>query len=251
MKKLFLTIRSLAFYIGYILVTIIWGTISCLVIWPFPYNVRFKFIIGVWTRSVLLLLKVFCRVSVDVRGLENIPAGPFLAFSKHESPMETYFLQSLLAPITTVIKRELVWIPFFGWAFGLVKPILIDRSRKVKALRSFLAQGKDRLENGISVLIFPEGSRTQPGELSKFQSGAAALAKSTGVPILPVFHNSGSCWPRGHLSKQPGIVKVVIGKPIFSHQPEYAKINETVRNWMKEQAELDIFQKDKRHKKTF
>ncbi|MGA0844872.1 MAG: lysophospholipid acyltransferase family protein, partial [Arenicellales bacterium] len=132
-------IRAATFYVGYALITIIWGSLGVLFGWILPFRARFAFIIGGWTRICLFWLRLCCGISAQISGLENLPKKPCIVLSRHESTWETLFLQTLLAPQATLIKRELLWIPFFGWAFRLLKPIAIDRSDGRKALRQLVS----------------------------------------------------------------------------------------------------------------
>lgn len=224
--------RTLAFFVGYVISTLVWGSLSVLVGWMLPYHVRFYFIIVIWTRIILLWLGFTCNVRINVEGLELIPAGGCVVLCKHESTLETLFLQDLFAPVTTVIKRELLFIPFFGWAYALLRPIAIDRKKRTFALEEVMRQGKKRLADGINVALFPEGSRTEGGHLGVFQRGAAALAIAANVPVVPVCHNSGQCWRAHQFLKQPGQVTFVIGQPIAVAGKKPSEVSDEARNWM-------------------
>ena len=171
-----MALRSVLFYLGYSILTLVWGSLSVLVGWVLPHRARFFFIIGIWTRLCLWWLRVTCGIRHQVTGRENIPDEPCVVLVRHESTWETLFLQTLLAPQATIIKRELVWIPFFGWAFALNRPIAIDRSNPRGALRRLIRVGKTRLEEGVWVVLFPEGTRMPAGEIGKFQVGGGTLA---------------------------------------------------------------------------
>ena len=133
---------------------------------------------------------------------------------RHESTWETLFLQTLLAPQATLIKRELLWIPFFGWAYALLKPISINRKSPRAALKHLITEGTMRLEQGIWVVMFPEGTRMAPGHLGRFQGGGAALASASKTPILVIGHNAGKHWPAHQFLKQPGTITVRIAEPL-------------------------------------
>ena len=208
------TLRSLLFYGGYAAVTIFWGTLGTLVGWLIPYRARFQFIIGCWTRFCLWWLKITCGITHRVQGLENLPIEPCIILSRHESTWETLFLQTLFAPQATLIKRELLWIPFFGWAFRTLKPIAIDRKEPRAALRQLIREGSERLDAGVWVVLFPEGTRMPRGKLGRFQPGGAALAAATGAPIVLVGHNAGTCWPAHTLQKTSGMIQVLISEPL-------------------------------------
>ena len=209
-----LTVRAAAFYAGYTLVTIVWGTLGTVFGWLVPYRLRFRLIIGCWTWLCLKWLQVTCGIRHRVVGLERVPERPCIVLCRHESTWETLFLQQLFAPQATLIKRELLRIPFFGWAFRTLRPIAIDRRAQRKALRTLIEQGRARLQDCIWVALFPEGTRMPPGQLGRFQPGGAALAAATGAPIVVVVHNAGSFWPAHQFHKYPGEITVIIGEPI-------------------------------------
>ncbi len=218
-------IRAVAFYLGYIVVTILWGSLSVLVAWIFPYRFRFHFVIGCWTRMVLFWLRLCCGIRVEVTGRENIPQEPCIVFVKHESTWETLFIQTLFAPQATIVKRELLHIPFFGWAFRLLRPIAIDRADPRGALRTLINEGKSRLDQGIWVVLFPEGTRVPLGESRNFQIGGAALAESSARPVLVVAHNAGQFWPAHQLGKQAGTIVVKVCEPIDTSGIKRKEIN--------------------------
>jgi len=207
-------LRSWVFYLGYSVATIFWGALGTAFGWLLPFRARFQFIVVCWTRFCLWWLKVTCGVNHRVRGLENLPQEPCIVLCRHESTWETLFLQTLFAPQATLIKRELLWIPFFGWAFSTLHPIAIDRSEPRSALRQLIREGEERLNSGIWVVMFPEGTRMPRGKLGRFQPGGAALAAATGYPIVLVGHNAGSHWPAHATRKVPGEIQVLISRPL-------------------------------------
>jgi len=219
------TFRALAFYAGYIALTVCWGSLSVLIAWVFPFRFRFQFIIGCWTRMVLFWLRVCCGVRAEIEGREHIPSTPCIVFVKHESTWETLFIQTLFSPQATIVKRELLNIPFFGWAFRLLRPIAIDRSDARGALKTLINQGAARLDQGIWVVLFPEGTRVPINEKRSFQIGGAALAEATGRPVLVVAHNSGEYWPAHALIKRPGTIRVVVSPAIQTEGLKRRDIN--------------------------
>jgi 1-acyl-sn-glycerol-3-phosphate acyltransferase len=227
-----LHVRSILFYIGYVIATVFWGTLSCLVAWILPFRGRFVFVIVYWTRIVLWWLRVTCGITHRISGAEHIPARAGVALSKHQSTWETLFLQSLFVPQTTVLKRELLHIPFFGWAFRLLKPIAIDRGNRSNAYKQLLSKGKERLAEGAWVVLFPEGTRIPPGKTGTFQRGGAALAVATECPLLVVAHNAGLFWPPRRLVKQPGIIDVVISPLIETRGRSADEVNREARAWL-------------------
>ena len=220
------------FYAGYVLFTVFWGTLSVVVGWTMPRRRRFEFIIGIWTRGVLGWLRLTCGVGVKVEGLQHIPRQACVVFAHHESTWETLFLQSLFRPQATLIKRELLWIPFFGWAFALNRPIAIDRGSPRRALRKLIDTGRSRLAEGVSVVLFPEGTRMPPGEVGSFQPGGAALAIAAEAPVVVVAHNAGRHWPAHRLRKTPGVIRVRIGPPVATAGRKTKAVSDEARALM-------------------
>ncbi|TDO97190.1 lysophospholipid acyltransferase family protein [Marinomonas balearica] len=191
-------------------------------------------VLNVHNHILLYLFRVICGVRVEIEGLENLPKGrPVVLVSNHQSEWETYLLQVLTTPISTVLKKELLSIPFFGWGLRMVQPIAIDRSKKAGALKQILKQGKERIASGRSVLIFPEGTRAKPGQEKPFNKGAAMLAASAKAPILPMVHNAGHVWPSRTWKRYSGEIKVSIGKVIESEGKSTSEIHEEMETWMR------------------
>lgn len=226
------SVRAVLFYVGYSAATIVWGSLSVLVAWALPFRTRFHFVIVCWTTFVLFWLRVCCGITHHIEGRENIPEAPCIVFVKHESTWETLFIQSLFAPQATLVKRELLRIPFFGWAFSLLKPIAIDRDDARSALRTLIRVGRSRLAAGIWVVLFPEGTRVPVGTTGTFQLGGAALAEASGAPIIVVAHDAGSYWPAHQLAKRPGVIHVKISPPIVPVGRKSREINAIARDWM-------------------
>jgi 1-acyl-sn-glycerol-3-phosphate acyltransferase len=232
MTNALLATRAIAFYLGYVVLTVGWGSLSVLVAWMFPYRFRFLFVIGCWTRMVLFWLRVCCGIRVQIDGRENMPDVPCIVFVKHESTWETLFIQTLFAPQATLVKRELLSIPFFGWAFRLLKPIAIDRSDTRGALRTLINEGGARLDQGIWVVLFPEGTRVALNEQRSFQIGGAALAEATARPVLVIAHNSGDCWPAHQLIKRPGTIRVIVSQAFATNGLKRREINARAESLM-------------------
>ena len=231
MKILFLAIRSLIFYIGYILSVIWFSTTGIIFFSFFPYRIRSAYILC-WNRFTISWAKWTCGLDFEIIGKENLPDTAYIALSKHQSQWETYFLQYYLAPISIILKRELLSVPFFGWGLRLTDPIAIDRSNPKQALKQTLSLGKERLANNISVLIFPEGTRIQPGEVGKYARGGANIAVAAGVPVVPIALNAGEFWPADKFIKFPGKISVSIGKPITSQELTSREITEQAKDWI-------------------
>lgn len=228
-------IRSALFMLLYSLMGIIHGFLSVLIGPLLPFKQRYHFI-NLWTRASLFLLRHLNGVKVELRGRENIPDdGRFVVMSNHQSQFETFFLQVLFAPQATILKRELLWVPFFGWALALLKPIKIDRSKAGSALKQIVEQGKERLDAGIPIVIFPEGTRQSPGEMGEFSVGGAMLASKAGVPILPVAHNAGDCWPARSMLRIPGKIIVSVGPTIATEGRKTREINDETAEWIEKE----------------
>ncbi len=227
-------VRGAVFNMGYALITIVWGTLSLIVGWFLPYRLRFRFIVESWSRLVLAWLRISCGIRHEVEGLEHALSQPCVVLAKHQSSWETFFLQTVFSPQSTVIKRELLRIPFFGWAFRLLKPIAIDRSQKLGAIRQLLREGCARLNAGIWVMLLPEGTRVAQGERVSFYRGGAALAHAQGCPIIVVAHNAGRYWPARHVGKVPGCIRVRISPPISSSGRTVSQLNAEAERWLDE-----------------
>ncbi|WP_240776112.1 lysophospholipid acyltransferase family protein [Nitrincola schmidtii] len=230
-----LKLRALLFAIGFYPITILYA-IPCLLIGPLlPFRARFVFLTGI-NYFYVFWLRVTCGVKTDVEGLENLPKNqPYVALSNHQSEWETLYFQIVFRPQAVVLKKELLKIPFFGWALGLLKPIALDRSQRREAIKQLLRQGSERLSDGIPILIFPQGTRVAVGELGRFNKGGAMLAVKNQVPIVPVVHNAGHCWPGQSFVKYPGTVKLVIGQPVQTEGRTVDDVHTEVEAWMIEQ----------------
>jgi 1-acyl-sn-glycerol-3-phosphate acyltransferase len=228
-----LFIRSLLFWIGLTLSTLIITPVIPF-LYPIPYSLRYRYA-HQWTRFNLWWLQITCGLKYRVDGSENIPAGPCVIMSKHQSAWETMALQKMFPPQVWVMKREIFWIPFFGWAIAAMEPIAIDRASGRKAMSQIIDQGKKTLDSGKWVVIFPEGTRVPPGKKGRYGMGAAILATSSGYPVIPVALNSGEYWRRNDFIKRPGTINVVIGKPIDSTGRDPAELNHEVEEWIETQ----------------
>ena len=198
------------------------------------FKIRWK--IGhVWCAIISWMTKVFCGLTYEVEGLEHIdPHHPAIILSNHQSAWETLALRYLLPPHSVLIKRELLWLPIWGWSLLTLKSIVINRKNQRTALRVILEKGTKYLNEGLWVLIFPEGTRAGAGEVLKFNIGGAMLAHKTGVPVIPVAHNAGVFWPRYSFLKYPGIIKLKIGPPIESKGRKAADINAEAEVWIRQ-----------------
>jgi len=196
------------------------------------FKIRWK--IGyLWCAIIGWLTKIFCGLTFQVEGLEHVNANqPVVYLSNHQSAWETLALRYILPPHSVVIKRELLLFPIWGWSLLTLKSIVINRKNQRSALRALLEQGSRYLNEGLSVLIFPEGTRAGAGEVLKFNLGGALLAHKSGFPIIPIAHNAGSYWPRYSFFKYPGIIKVKIGPLIDTKDRKAADINAEAEDWI-------------------
>lgn len=210
-----LALRITLFYLVLSASAVLWA-IPMLLIGPFlPYRVRFKVVLVWWCRMAIWLTRHMVGIRYEVTGLENIPDQPGVIVANHQSTWETFFLQLVFQPQTQLIKKELLYIPFFGWAFALLKPIAINRSKARSSLQQLNRIGGQRLREGLWVLVFPEGTRVAPGQPIRFSRGGAALACANNAPLVPVAHNAGEFWPRRGWGKRPGTIQVRIGPAIY------------------------------------
>ncbi len=224
--------RSLVFYLGMALSLML---VSLLVVLsaPLPFERRYR-VAQLWSRFVIWWLKKTCQIDCQIEGLEHIPAEPVIVVVKHQSTWETIFLQQFLPPLTWVLKRELLFVPFFGWSMALLQPIAIDRKAGAAALKQVVRQGAERLARGRWVLIFPEGTRTAPGAQRTYAVSGAMLAINSGCPILPVAHNAGEFWPRRGFLKRPGTVELVFGPLLHSEGRKPKALNALVEHWIED-----------------
>jgi len=221
---LFVGIFTSATIVGVLLIT---GMLT-------TFNIRWK--IGyVWCAIISWMTKVFCGLTYEVEGLEHIdPQQPAIIMSNHQSAWETLALRYILPPHSVVIKRELLYFPIWGWSLLTLKSIVINRKNQRASLRALLEQGTRYLNEGLSVLVFPEGTRAGAREVLKFNIGGAMLAHKTGFPVIPVAHNAGDFWPRYSFFKYPGVIKVKIGPPIATKGRKAGDINAEAEAWIKQ-----------------
>jgi len=235
--SLFLYLRATLFYIVFYPVTLVFAAFCLLVGWALPFRPRFK-LFTLMNYFTMLWLYLTCGVRYRVEGRENLPPaseGAYVVVANHSSEWETFFLQTLIRPQSAVLKQELLKIPFFGWALGMLKPIALDRSKRRGALKQLLTQGKERLEEGINVVIFPQGTRVATGKLGKFNKGGAMLAASAQVPVVPLAHNAGLYWPGKSYVKYPGTITVRVGTPVSVADRSVDEIHTDSIGWLEAQ----------------
>lgn len=231
-----LFIRSLIFAILMPTITIIQSFI-CIIFSPLPLRYRYA-TINLYTWFIIYLLKVICKIDYEIEGLENIPkdrAGVIL--SKHQSTWETFVIPRLFYEPAIIVKRELLFVPFFGWGMATISPIAINRGDKSSAMTQIIRKGKKCLAIGRWILIFPEGTRIPVGKIGKYRLGGARLAIETGAPVIPIAHNAGRFWPRRKFIKQPGTVKMVIGPLIETKGRTAEDVTQQVKKWIEDTIE--------------
>jgi 1-acyl-sn-glycerol-3-phosphate acyltransferase len=221
--------RSLLYFVGSIISLILITLIGFLLVFS-SYPTRQKFL-SQWARFCIWWLKVTVNIQTKVIGQENIIKSSSIIVSNHQSTWETLAFQTIFPAHTWVLKRELLWLPLFGWSLALLKPIIINRGDKLNAIKKVINQGADRLKKGISVVIYPEGTRQPYGELGAYQNGGSAIAKKTGHSITPVYHNAGRLWPKGSFLKKPGVITVVIGEAIPNSNLKTSEVTDQIRKW--------------------
>lgn len=226
-----LTLRSLIFTSVLFVSAFLATALILLVFWA-PARAPWAITVA-WARLNLWAGEFFCGLKVVVEGTENIPQDPCVIMIKHTTALEAYWQITAFPKATWVLKRELQWIPIFGWALSLVmRPIAVNRGTGGPAVKQVIARGKERLASGIWVTMFPEGTRVPPGETRRYGVSGAALAKEAGCQIVPVAHNAGDFWLRRGFYKHPGTVRFCIGKPIDAAGRPPRETNLIVQNWI-------------------
>jgi 1-acyl-sn-glycerol-3-phosphate acyltransferase len=223
-------LRSSLYALYQLLVTPVFAVLS-LALFPLPAAARYRFI-TTWSRLMLAGAEAILGIRYRVLGAERLPPPPYIVLAKHQSAWETFAFQAIFPPQVWVVKRELLWVPFFGWGLALLAPIAIDRAAGPRALHQLLEQGRERLARRYCIVIFPEGTRVAPGRRGKYQVGGAWLAVKTGTLVVPVAHNAGELWGRRAFLKRPGLVTVSIGAPIDSRSLAPDALNRKVEDWI-------------------
>lgn len=225
-------IRTAVFYLFfYGPFTIFWAIFAGLTSWMLPKRWRYPYIILTWSWFSLYAARWVLGIRWRVEGREHLPKEPVVIAANHQSAWETFFLQTLINPQSQVIKQSLLKIPFFGWTYGLLKPIAIDRSDRKSAMVQVVEQGKQVLTDGHHVLIFPEGTRRHPDELGKFSKGAATLAQKAHVPLLPVSHDAGRVWPASLWHpKRAGVITVTLHPAMISTEGDALVVTQQLQS---------------------
>ena len=225
-------LRSLLFTCFFLLFTSLYAIFFVMAALLLPWRGRFV-LARAWGNILLAALRLICNLGYRVEGRENLLQDrACIALMKHSSSWETFAQAALLPPQVWVLKRELLWIPIFGWSLRQMRSIAINRSAGGSAVRQMIEQGRRHLANGAWIIVFPEGTRMPPGQTRRYGVGGAAIAADTGAPIIPVAHNAGYFWPRRGLQKKPGIIRVVIGAPIETRGRDPRQINEEAQRFI-------------------
>ena len=234
-------LRSLLYFAAMVLTGLIYGLFIAVVgpFRPTAFTDRWS---SRWGRLNLRLQALICGLRYQIKGTANLPDGPFIVMAKHQSTWETIGLRGILPPHQSwVLKKELMKIPVFGTGLRLAHSIPIDRSAGRRAVLKVVEEGMKRLAENRIVIIFPEGTRTAPGQHRKYGLGGAILAERSGATVIPIAHNAGVFWRRRGVKKYPGTIEVVIGPPIVSEGRKAAEIIREVENWIEaKQPELSL-----------
>lgn len=226
-----LAIRSALFLFVQAITVIPWG-IVCLLCAPLPLSTRYRVTVQ-WPKAMTHACRLICGIRWQVLGAENLPDAPVIVMPKHQSTWETFFLiWSMPRELCFVFKRELLYVPFFGWGMALLDMIHINRSQGKNAFESVVRQGSDKLADGRWIIMFPEGTRIPAGQVGKYKSGAARLAIRTGSLVVPIAVNSGRLWAKKKFIKKPGLITVSIGQPIPSAGKTPEQLTTEVQTWI-------------------
>jgi 1-acyl-sn-glycerol-3-phosphate acyltransferase len=217
-----------AYFLVWTLLYAMFFVVACLVL---PIQARFA-LARIYAHAVLGGLRLLCGLSYEVRGREHFPDRAHVTLWKHASAWETVAQFVIGRPQSLVLKRELMWIPFFGWGLAQLRMIPINRSAGTSAVNLVINAGEQRLREGLSVLVFPEGTRVAAGETRKYGVSGALLASRTGAVVVPVAHDSGYYWARRGLLKRPGVITVSVGPPIAAAGRDAREINAEVQAWI-------------------
>lgn len=213
MENMFLILRSLLFTFVFYITTLLQMILYAPFYFLMPYRMVW-FVPKLWARITLLLQKHITATNYEIEGVENLPNGACIIAPKHQSAWETFGLLPYLNDPALVIKRELMWIPLFGWYMAKAQIIPINRTAPIKALKTIIQSAKKRAKQGRQILIFPEGTRRQPGQNPDYKSGIVALYNELKLQVVPIAHNAGLYWPRNNFRRYPGTIRVRILPPI-------------------------------------
>ena len=244
MQKTFWSIRSFLFVLWMAITVVPWATAVLIVSIFVRGNPVYWLCVG-WLRLSIFGARLICGVRHRMIGLQNLEradkAGPVVLLPKHQSTWETFALPGLMPhPLCYVFKRELLLIPFFGWAMARMDMIHIDRSKRTEAWNRVAEQGRQHMSHGNWIIMFPEGTRTTRGAQGVYKAGGTRLAVATGVPVLPIAVTSARCWPRKSFTLRPGVIDVSVGPLIPSEGRTPDELMREVETWIEsEMRRLD------------
>ncbi|MBA4194935.1 MAG: 1-acyl-sn-glycerol-3-phosphate acyltransferase [Comamonadaceae bacterium] len=236
-------IRSVL-HLLFMAVTVVPWALAVLIAAPFLNSTQIYWMCVGWLRLAVRSGELMLGIRNRISGFENLPVGttaPAVLLLKHQSTWETFCMPTLMPhPLAYVFKKELLYVPFFGWAMAKMDMIHIDRSKRAQAFNKVVQQGQRMLDQGTWVIMFPEGTRIPRGEQGAYKTGGTRLAVATGAPVIPIAVTSAKCWPRKALIKRPGVVDFSIGKPIPSQGREADELMREVEAWIEaEMRRLD------------
>jgi 1-acyl-sn-glycerol-3-phosphate acyltransferase len=233
-------------YVAWLTVTVVPWSLGAVILSLFMRGPRLYWATTFWLRMAIWGARAICGVHWRVHGMDHLPTAAqsrsaVVLAAKHQSAWEAFAFPALMPhPLAYVFKRELLYIPFFGWAIGRLDMIHIDRSRRNEAWQKVAAQGRRLAEQGVWVIMFPEGTRTERGSQGSYQAGAARLAITSGVPIVPIAASSAKCWPRRSFLLRPGVIDVSIGPAIATAGRRPTELMREVEAWIEaEMRRLD------------
>ena len=224
-------LRSFSFFLGFVVSMVAFLPITLIAIWLPPLS-RNGLVVRNWAYVVLWWLKLTCKIDYQVLFKGQLPTQPAIIMSKHQSAWETLALQIIMPLHVWVLKRELLWLPIFGWQLYAMGPIAINRNKGNQSQKQLLTQGKARIQQGFWILVFPEGTRIAPGKRGKYKFGGARLAQLLNMPLVPIAHNAGEFWPKKSFLKYPGTISVTIGEPIYPEGQDIQTITAQVEAWI-------------------
>lgn len=228
-------IRTILFYIVFVIATFFWS-IAILIMRLLPESLHHRYSTG-WASTTIWLARVIAGIRYEVHGAEHLPERPAVFMANHQSNWETIFIPTIHHKNKWVLKKAILRIPFLGWALASLRPISIDRSRPKEAMQRIIAQGTDRMAQGYSIVLYPEGTRQTPGTPIVFKQGAVRLAKTLNAPIVAIAHNAGQCWPKRGLM-HPGTVRVYISPPFVIGDKSLNDINADIEQWVQTHRDL-------------
>jgi 1-acyl-sn-glycerol-3-phosphate acyltransferase len=201
------------------------------------FQQRFNFLIT-WVDAIMWFLSKCCGIEFKIQGQENIPKQPCVIMSNHQSTWETLYSYKIFKPQTTVLKRELLWIPIFGWGLAMLRPIAINRSKKQQALKALMQQAPDAIKKGFWYMVYPEGTRVNPDVYKEYASGSSLIACKNSFDVLPIAHNAGYCWPARKFFKYPGTITLSIGPAITSEGKKAKELTYEIETWIRTEQAL-------------